>query len=218
MRNIMGFFSTEGGLYKFMTTLWNVFKINMLWILCSIPIVTFGASTIAAFDVMMKMSDDEEGYVARQFIKSFKSNIKNGIPLGLLFIVCLYIVWLDFSLFNQLEDNPIVLLIAGIIAVFIFVLSFIYAFALEARYENTLFRTLKNSVDISMKYFGRTFLLVLVILIELVAIFWNSVTMFVGFLIGPACIIFTISSFARYFFRALEKEPGAVTNPEQKGR
>ena len=34
--------------------------------------------------------------------------------------------------------------------------------------------------------------------------------MFFGILIGPACFMLTISGFAMFFFREIEKEPGAV--------
>ena len=210
----MSFFSVDGGLYKFMRGLTDVFKINMLWLVCSLPIVTMGGATIAAFDVMMKMADDEEGYVGRQFIASFKKNWKVGIPYGPLLLLCVYVVWLDFSLFEQIEGNPMILLIMVWIAAFVFLISFLYAFPLQARYENTLINTLKNSAEISMKYFVRTLSLIFVLFIEVVIIFWNHMTMFVGLLIGPACIIYTISGYARYFFRQLEKEPGAVSNPE----
>lgn len=212
----MRFFSVEGGLYKFMLGLVNVFKINLLWIICSVPIVTCGAATIAAFDVTMKMVDDEEGYVARQFLKAFKSNLKKGIPLGILAIVCTYIVWLNFSLFEQIEGNPIILLMVGIIAAFIFTLSFIYAFPLQARYENTIVRTLQNSLNISLRYFGRTLLTIFVLAFEILIIFWNSTTLFIGIIIGPACMVYTVSGCAKFIFRELEKEPGAVTNPEER--
>ncbi len=211
----MHFFSVDGGLYKFMQRLSELFRINMLWILFSIPVVTMGPATIAAFDVTMRMADETEGYVARQFWKSFKANLKNGIPMGLLFDVCLYIVWLDFHLFDQIDNNPLTLLIAGIVSAFIFVLCFLYAFPLQARYENTLFKTLKNSFDISIRFFGRTVSLVLVLAVEIVIILWNSTTMFVGFLIGPACIMLTISGYAQYMFRTIEKEPGSVTYPNE---
>lgn len=211
----MKFFGVDGGLYKFMQSLWGLFKINILWLVFSIPIVTMGAATIAAFDVTMKMVDEQEGYVAHQFMRSLKSNLKNGIPMGLLFLFCMYIVWLDFSLFNQIDGNPIILLIAGMITAFVFLLAFLYAFPLQARYENTLFRTLKNSADISMKYFLRTLSLIFVLFVEIIMIFWNTTTMFIGILIGPACIILTISGYAVYFFRQLEKEPGAVTEREK---
>ena len=50
----MKFFSTEGGIYKFMTRLWDMIKLNFLWLICSLPIVTIGVSTIAAFTITLK--------------------------------------------------------------------------------------------------------------------------------------------------------------------
>lgn len=212
----MKLFSVDGALYKFMDNLTSVFKINILWLVFSLPIVTCGAATIAAFDVTMKMVDEEEGYVGRQFLKAFKANLKRGIPMGMLGLLCMYVVWLDFSLFSQLESSPMILLVMGIIGAFVFALGFLYAFPLQARYENTILRTLENSFNISLKYFVRTLFLIVLVAIELVIIFWNKTTIFVGILIGPACIIYTISGVAKYIFRELEKEPGAVSNPEQK--
>lgn len=202
----MGFFSTDGGIYKFMRNLTDLLKLNLLWMICALPIVTLGGATIAAFDVAMKMADNEEGYVVRQFLKSFKENVKNGIPYGILLILCPYVVWLDFSLFEQIEGNPLLLLIMGIVATFVFFFSLLFAFPLQARYENSLIRTMKNSADICTKYFLRTLSLIFLLFVEAVIIFWNGTTMFIGFLIGPACIIYTISGYAGYFFRLLEKE------------
>ncbi|MCD7709580.1 MAG: DUF624 domain-containing protein [Clostridiales bacterium] len=212
----MGFFSVDGGLYKFFTTLWSLIKINFLWLVFSIPIVTLGGATIAAFDVTMKMSDEHEGYVSHQFVRSFKKNFKNGIPFGIIMLVCIYLIWLTFSLFNQLEDSPIALLIAGMVMLFVFLLAFIYAYPLQARYYNTTFRTLKTSVDISVRYFLRTLLLIFVCFLELVVIMWNNLTMTIGLIIGPVCIMYTISAFAVRFFREIERDqPGSVQRAEE---
>lgn len=212
----MKYIGPDSKLYKFMQTLTELLKINFLWLLCSLPIVTLGGATIAAFDVGMKLAADQEGNVGRQFLASFRANFKNGIPYGLLLLLAVYVVWLDFSLFNQIEGNPIILLIMGIVAAFVFTLSFLFAFALQARYENTLVKTLKNSADICTRFFLQTLTLLVVLFVELLLIFWNTVTMFAGFCIGPACIIFTISAYANRFFGILEREPGAVTYPEEK--
>ena len=104
----MKFFSVDGGLYKFMSRLWDMIKLNFLWMLFSLPIVTIGAATVAAYSVTLKMVDEAEGYVGRQFIKGFKENWKQGIPLGLLGLLALYVVYLDFELFNKVENNPII--------------------------------------------------------------------------------------------------------------
>lgn len=208
----MKFFSPDGIIYKIMQGLWNIVKINFLWMIFSLPVVTLGGATIAAFDVTMKLQNGEEGYVGRDFLESFKKNFKTGIPYGLLLLLCAYVVWLDFSLFEQIEGNPIILLIMGMVAAFVFTLSFLFAFALQARYENTLINTLKNSADISVRYFVRTLTLLVAIAVQVVLFYWNAVTMFVGFLVGPACVIYTIAGYARIFFRELEQEPGAISS------
>lgn len=205
----MKFFGPESPFYKFMQTLTDLLKVNLLWMICSLPVVTLGGATIAAFDVTMKMASQEEGNVGRQFLDSFKSNFKNGIPYGFLLLLGIYVVWLDFSLFNQMEGNPMILLVMGILAVFVFTWSFLFSFALQARYENTLIKTMKNSTDICTRFFLRTLLLLIVLFIEVVLIFWNTTTMFVGFCIGPSCMIYTISGFANIFFKELEKESAA---------
>lgn len=206
----MKIFDVDGPVYKFLSNLVALVELNFLWMLCSLPIVTLGGATIAACDVSMKLIGEEEGHIARDFFRSFKRNFKTGIPYGLLLLFCGYVVWLDFSLFEQIEGNPMILLIMGIVAVFAFTLSFLFAFPLQARYENTLIRTLKNSADISIRYFVRTLTLLFALAIQIFLFFWNSFTLTIGFLIGPACVIYTVSAYARIFFAELEKEPGAV--------
>lgn len=212
----MKFFSVDGALYKFISRLWDMIKLNFLWLLFSLPIVTMGAATVAVYSVTLKMVDESEGYVARQFIKAFKENWKQGIPLGLIALFCSYVVYLDFEMFNKIEGNPTILLVFGIISAFVFGMALIYAFPLSARYENTLIGTLKNSVNIATRYLLRTLVLVFVLAVEVVLFLFNQTTMIFGILIGPACIMLTISGFALYFFREIEKEPGSVRNPEEK--
>lgn len=207
----MNIFSVESPLYRFLSRFWDMLKLNFFWLLFSLPIVTIGAATVAAYSVTLKMVDEKEGYVVRDFIKAFKENWKQGVPLGIISLVAMYIVYIDFQIFNAAEGNPVIFLIIGIVAGFVFTLSLLYAFPLSARYKNTIFKTLRNSLDISIRYFLRTLLLIVVLGFEIVLFLFNSTTLFFGILIGPACLILTISGFALYFFRQIEKEPGAVS-------
>ncbi|MBO5346619.1 MAG: DUF624 domain-containing protein [Lachnospiraceae bacterium] len=200
----MDFFSVDGPLYKFLSTLWDVIKLNFLWLLFSLPIVTIGASTVAAFSVTNKMSEETEGYVGRQFVQAFKENWKQGVPLGLFCLLCAYVLYLDFEIYRVTESMPV--LVAGIISAVYFVSAFIYAFPLIARYDNTVLQTLKNSIRITMRYFPRTIALVAVLAFEIVMFLFNTTTLFFLLLIGPVCIIYTISGFAMYVFRQIEKD------------
>jgi uncharacterized membrane protein YesL len=197
-----------------MIRLWDIVKISLLWLLCSIPIVTIGPATVALNKITLQMVDEAEGYVARDFLKAFKENFKSSILLGLLGVAALYAVYLDMQFFQALEGSPMLFLVAAIITGFVCSMAFIYAFPLMARYDNPTFRTLRLSYEIATRYFLRTLLLAFFIALEIVLFQWNYTLMFIGALIGPGTIALTVSSFAMRFFREIEKEPGAVTKQE----
>ena len=206
----MKFFSVESPLYKFMQTLWDILKLNFMWIIFCIPIVTIGGSTIAAFSVLLRMSEDQEGNVIKDFWKAFKENWKQGILIGLLPPICFEAVFLDFQLYNAVEKGGLGILIVGCFSAYIFIFCLIYVFPLLARYDNTVINSIKNSFRIGMKFFGRTFLLLVIIAVEVLIIFWNPTTKFVGALIGPACIMYTISGVAMHIFRKIEEDPASL--------
>lgn len=206
----MKFFSVDSPFYRFLSRFLDVLKLNFMWLLFSIPVITIGASTVAAMSVALKMTDDEEGYIGRSFIRAFKENWKQGTLLWIITVIAAYAVYLDFQLFNAVEGNPFIFLVIGIVSCFIIVLSLLYSYPLAARYENTLVKTIQNSFEISKRYFGRTLLLIIIVLFEIFIFQFNSTMLFFGILIGPAFIIFTVAAFSKRIFQQIEKEPGAV--------
>ena len=209
----MKFFSTEGGIYKFMTRLWDMIKLNFLWLICSLPIVTIGASTIAAFTITLKMVEEKEGYVARAFFKAFKANFKQGIVIGPITVIFAAALYLDFTLGKQY----IGFVILGILSAFLFGIAIIDTYPLLARYENKLLKTIRNSMRIAMRYFGRTIFLVVILVIEYIIFFrFTNITLLIGILVGPATMILTVSGFAMYFFREIEKAGGVTTKKTEE--
>lgn len=152
------------------------------------------------------MADETETYIFGPFFKAFKENFKKGTLIGILNLIYFYAMYLDFQLFNAVEGNPIIFLIVGIVGTFIGVCGFLYAYALTARYENTVMNTLRNSFDITIRYFGRSLVTVLVCLVLYVIFNWNTLMLLFFALMGPACIIYTISATALYVFRDIEKK------------
>lgn len=198
--------SVDSPLYKFIVRFWDMVQLNFIWLIFSLPIITIGASTVAAYSVTLKMVDEHEGHIISQFITSFKENWKQGIVLGIISMLLGYFVYLNNEFFNKLESNPIWFLIAAIVIGFIGLMYMTYAFPLCARYHNNIIGTLRNSVAISMKYFLRTLLLWVILGLLLVIFFFNSTLMFIGLLIGPASLFLTVSGFANSFFKDIEKE------------
>lgn len=205
----MKFFDIDSPFYRFIVKFFDVIKLNFLWLVFSLPIITIGASTVAAMSVALKMVDEEEGYIGRSFVKAFKENWKQGSLLGIIAMVAIYAVYLDFQLFEAVEGNPIIFLIIGMVSCFVVIMCLIYAFPLMARYENTLVRTIQNSYRIGRKYFGRTVMLVFVLAVEYVVLNFNTTMLFFGMAVGPAMMIFTIAGVSKRIFFEIEKEEKA---------
>ena len=120
----MRFFSIDSPVYRFMSRFWDMIKLNFCWLICSLPIVTMGAATVAAYSVTLHMVDDSDGYVVRPFYKAFRDNLKQGSVMGLLGLVCAYAVYLDFQFFGALQGNPMIFLVIGLVGLFLFALCF----------------------------------------------------------------------------------------------
>ena len=193
-----GFFSIESPLYKFMSRLTDMIKLNFLWVLCSLPIITMGAATTAAFTITLKMVEEEEGYIAGPFFREFKNNLGKGSIIGIIQLIAMYAIYLDFQL-SKLEGGTMFTVI-GVLATFLAFMHLVYAYALLARYENTIIG------------------LFLIIVLECGIFMWNFTTILIGILLGPACIILTISGFARPLFRLVENdnEERAAQKEEQE--
>ncbi len=205
-----GFFSVDGGLYRFLSRFWDLVKLNFMWLLFSLPVVTIGASTVAAYSVAMKMVDDEEGYVAGSFVSAFKANIRHGMIMGLIFLAATYAVYLDYEINRVSEEGSIILIVIGIVSVFVYVAAMLYSFPLLARYENGIAATIQNSMEISRRYFGRTLLIAGILFIEYIVFHFNTVLMCFGSLFGVSFAVFTVAAFSKRIFQEIEKEPGAV--------
>ena len=201
----MKIFSVDSPLYRFLNRLLDILKLNFLWILGSIPIFTIGVSTTAAMSVALKLADDEEGYIAKSYFEAYKAIFKQGVPMGLIFLIAWYAVYLDFQLFGAVKNNPVILLIIGMVSVFLVIIAMIYAFPLLARYENTVIRTIQNSMDISRKYFGKTLILVILVAAEVLIFQYNSTMIFLGILFGPGFIIYTVAAVSKRIFLQIER-------------
>lgn len=202
---------------EFLNTLIDVIILNLLWFVCCIPVITIGTSTVAAFTVSLKLVEGTEGYIAKDFFRAFKENIKHGTILTFLLAVPLYSAWISFQLFNNLETHPFMFLLTAILLVFIFIWHSLYIFPIEARYENSLRMNLINARRMFMRFPVRSIVICLVLLFEqFIFFFWcfvydntfSRVLMWLGILIGPMCMIMTVSGMVLAMFKILEKDQG----------
>ncbi len=131
--------------------------LNVLTMVCSLLVVTAGPALTALYDRTLSMARMEDAYIIKPFFRAFKLNLKKGLLLGLLFLVLAALLYFDYYAAKTFVPalSPV---IAGIGVLVLAVLE--YAFALLARYENTIWGTLKNAVALAIAYFPRTLAMV----------------------------------------------------------
>ncbi|MCD8019992.1 MAG: YesL family protein [Clostridiales bacterium] len=76
-------FDSTNPFWTAMGRIFDVFVLNCLWLLCCLPIITIGPSTTALFYSLFGIVRGEGGYVSKDFFKSFRMNIKQGMLLGI---------------------------------------------------------------------------------------------------------------------------------------
>ena len=127
--------------------------LNLLTIFFSLPIVTAGAAITAMNSVSIRILRNEDGSLLKDYFHAFSANLKKGIGLGLLILLCDVLLIADY-----LAAKAYISVLCPVICamgVLVLILA-IYAFALLARYENTLTGTLKNAATLAVGYFPRT--------------------------------------------------------------
>ena len=146
-------FDMDNPFWRALSVASDLLILNLLTLLCSLPIVTAGAAFTAMFSVVVRSVRGEEDYIVKPFFRAFKSNWKKGTLLWLLLLLAagfLYFDYLAASAYLPAMRLPIA-------ALAVMALAFAhYAFALLSRYENTLSGTVKNAATLAVGYFPRT--------------------------------------------------------------
>lgn len=203
----MKLFSIDSPIMQFLSRLTDIIILNFLFLICSLPIITIGASTTALYSVTLKMVKNEESYVLRSFFSAFKSNFKHSTVSWLLLLGAGIVVWLDYRILGV--DGGTLPRIFSYILVpvcMVLVFTFLYIFPFIARFENTIRNSLKNAFLISIAQFHYTILLVLLLVAAAAFTLFVDfrITGFVWFIMGFSGLAYLNSFVLRRAFRRFE--------------
>ena len=194
--------------------------LNVLWVICSIPIVTIGASTTALYTVMLKMVRNEEGYIFRGFFKAFNENFKQSTIIWLIVAALGVVWWIDYRVSGLMGQGisdvfRIIFLLLG----FLLLSVIIYVFPLTARYENSISATFKNAIILTVAKLPYTFIMVAVLVIAVLASLWNTMMLMMAlplwFIFGVSLIAWVNSYLLRRVFNVFEQEEEDTKEKEE---
>ena len=148
------FLEADGPIFNIITSIGNLIIASILWIIGCLPVITIGTSTAALYYTVVKSIRKEVGYVHKEFWKSYKFNLKNGIA-STIFILCfLLVITIEFQM-QVTSTWRTSVMIVSIILFFII----IYLYPVMSRFDMKLGKIINLSFIMSIRYFYVTIIL-----------------------------------------------------------
>ncbi|MEY8374398.1 DUF624 domain-containing protein [Lachnospiraceae bacterium 56-18] len=201
----MNFFVIDSPVMRFLGRIGDIIILNLIFVVTALPVVTVGMALSALYTVAMKLARGEDPSVLREYIRAFWRNRKPATICWLIMAAAGALIFLDFRLagaFGGTLYTVVRLLLAMIFGVWM--LTFLYLFPYIARFENTVFHSVKNALFLSAAHLPSTVMMLVISIGLAVITLFTSRTFVIGtigwFFAGFAAVAYTQSFlFSRIF-------------------
>ncbi len=162
-------FNLDNPVWSFMGKVADLVILNILAMICSIPIVTIGASWTAMYFVAIRIVRKEEGYVIRDFFRSFKENFKQATIIWLLVVAVAAVFVGDIVIYRMMPDQiPQIIMIVVAALAFLMLGTVVYVFPVLSRFHNTTKNTIKNAFLLSIVNIPFTLIFIVLMIIPVI--------------------------------------------------
>ena len=156
-------FNMDNKFFQFMGRVADLMLLNLLCIVCCIPVITIGASLSSMYYVTLKMVRDEESYITRSFFHSFKQNIRQSIPITLIMLAAGVLLYIDIGIGRSMEGMAgRVLFVLFMFMAILYLMIFIYIHPMLAKFYNSVKNLFVNSLLMGLRHLPLTFVMMLI--------------------------------------------------------
>lgn len=180
----MDLFNYDGKIYKFLVKFWNIVWIGVLWLFCSVPIVTIGPASSAAYYAMVKSVRKNEDTATRDFFKSFKLNLGQGIIMTVIYIiVSVAVTYATVFYYRGSGDFNLGMRWLFYILILVLLCTLAYAFSLLSRYGLTTLHALTYPIVLSLMHLKNSIGLIVFRAAAIILLYWSFNTFWFAILI-----------------------------------
>lgn len=202
------FFSTNNPIWKPMDTLFDLFVLNSLFVICCIPVITIGPALTAFHYALIQKNLGEGGYISQDFFRSFKQNFKQGIGLGLIMTISGTFLIVDMYLCRKSGTGIYSFFLFFFLVIFaVWFFITLYVFPLLAKFDKSNKDLIIWAFTISIRKIFMTLLMIFMIItgIWITRIIPGLIFIMFG-LIGQFCAPFFCSVIKPYITEAVSEE------------
>ncbi|MCR5329943.1 MAG: YesL family protein [Lachnospiraceae bacterium] len=139
-------FNFDSPLVRFVFRVRDLFVLNLLTLVCMIPVFTAGPALKALAFTCLKIAREEDGSIVRTYFKNFKMNFKQTVLFGLVCLVLAAVGFGDiFALYYYRELFTVFMIIPAVIAVIVVFGILVWAIPMQGRFLNPIGTTFKNA-------------------------------------------------------------------------
>lgn len=164
---------------RFMMLVTNLVVLNVLWLVCCVPVVTAGASTVAMHSVLIGCLTHKDDAVVKPFFRAFRDNFRVTTPLWLMNLLVGGVLAAEIVYLSV--DGQLWLKVLFGVLLFVYAAATSYLYPLLARYDTTARQALLNSFALSLRHLLSSVCVVVlnalpvVLLLGFPDIFWRSI-------------------------------------------
>ena len=178
-------FNLDGPLMKYGNKFADLMVLNILTVVCSIPIVTIGASYTAMHYVLLKLYRNEEVSVVKHFSHALKTNFKQATIIWVVYLAAASVITVNyFCIVKPTMGTNLLIVVVLLIVAVMGTFSLNWALILLSRYENSIKNTLKNGYVVGTSYILKSILMVGILILPIYPIVMYPLTVPVMILIG----------------------------------
>ena len=177
-------FNYDSKFMQMMNKFADLMFLNLITVICCIPIITIGPAITAMHYVLLKMYRNEGGYMVKNYFKSFKENFLQSMVLGVIYVLIAVVVFVDIVYIRQMPDVSLVIEIVVIVAAVLSAFSYVWVFPLQCRYENKIRTTVKNSFMVGALNFTKSIMMILISFLPILVLLWTNAAVPIIFMLG----------------------------------
>jgi len=146
-------------LHLLLNKFWDILKLNMIFILYSLPLVTIAPAFGAMTSITMSMVQNKHVFIFSDFHEAFKLNWKQSLACGIISTIMLVLLSTSILFYFKLSQNNANFYIILFLCIFItvlFLLASLYIYPLLTAVSLSLKDIFKNSLLLSIVCFKNT--------------------------------------------------------------
>ena len=135
----------------------NLVVLNLLWIICCLPVFTAGAATTALYHTIFQYHTQQDDAVLRPFFLAFRENFTQATALWLVTLLCLGLLVFDIVYLVSWGLGTSILFLVILAAVFVLGMQ-VQLFPLIARFQMSPKALISTSASLAALHLPQTLL------------------------------------------------------------